>query len=117
MIQIYHNPRCAKSREALNILEDSGIPFTIIAYLQNPPKAAELKSIVKKLNGLPQELLRTKEPVYKEIFQGAVSNTDSIVKAIASYPILLERPLLVSDSEAMVARDPERILDFLKRNK
>lgn len=117
MIQIYHNPRCAKSRAALKALEDSGVSFSVVACLQNPPKLAELKAIVKKLNGLPQELLRKKEPKFNEVFQGAVSDTESIIKAIVQYPILLERPLLVSDTEATLGRDEKRVLDFIQRNK
>ncbi len=109
MIQIFHNPRCRKSREGLALLEQQGVDFEIIKYLDNPPSFEELKAIVKKLNIKPIDLVRTKEAVWKSDFKGKDLTDDAIIKAMVENPKLIERPIVIKDDKAVLGRPPEAI--------
>lgn len=113
-IIIYHNPRCSKSRQTLTLLQDKGIEPTVIEYLKETPDAVELKSVITKLGITPRALLRTKEADYKE--QGLDDNSlseDDIIKAMISYPKLIERPIVINDKQARIGRPPEQVLEIL----
>ncbi len=112
-MKIYHNPRCRKSREGLQILEDSGAAFETVLYLENPPSEKELKSIISKLGITPRELVRTGEADWKENFKGRDLSDDEIIKAMVSYPKLIERPIVVKGDKAVVGRPPEKIKELL----
>jgi arsenate reductase len=112
-MKIYHNPRCRKSREGLQILEDSKKEFEVVLYLDNPPSEGELKSIVSKLGISPLELVRKGEADWKENFKGKDLTDDEIIKAMIAYPKLIERPIVVSGNKAVVGRPPERIKELL----
>ena len=107
---IYHNPRCSKSRQTLAILNDEGITPTIVEYLNTPPDAETLQSILSMLECSPRELMRTKEDVYKEnnLADPALSETD-LIQAMIDHPILIERPIVVRDGRAIVGRPPENV--------
>ncbi|HLW57293.1 MAG TPA: arsenate reductase (glutaredoxin) [Bacteriovoracaceae bacterium] len=109
---IYHNPRCSKSREALKILENAGVDFEVVEYLKTPPKKADLQGILKKLNDSARNIVRTKESVFAEL-EVDLDNENQIIDAILKHPILLERPIVVTNNRAVIGRPPENILDLL----
>lgn len=112
-MKIFHNPRCRKSREGLQILEDSKKNFEVVLYLENPPSEKELKLIILKLGITPIELLRKGEADWKENFKGLDLSDDKIIEAMVTYPKLIERPIVISGDKAVIGRPPERIKDLL----
>ena len=112
-MKIYHNPRCRKSREGLQILEESGAEFETVLYLDNPPSVNELKEIIQKLGIEPLALVRTGEADWKENFKGKNLTDDEIVKAMVTYPKLIERPIVIKGNKAVVGRPPEKIKELL----
>lgn len=115
MIELLHNPRCGKSREGVALLEESGKPFEITKYLDNPLTEKELASLIQKLNIPPIELVRQKEKIWIEQFKGKNLSDSSIIKAIADFPILMERPIVISENKAVIGRPPQKIIEFLKQ--
>ncbi|MCV2483516.1 arsenate reductase (glutaredoxin) [Flavobacterium sp. SH_e] len=113
MIQIYHNPRCGKSRNCLAFIEQSNQEFEIIPYLTETPSFEELKKMLKQLNLEPIQLVRTKEKIWIENFKGKTLNDDQIISAMVENPILIERPIVVKDGKAIIGRDPEVVASFL----
>ena len=113
MLTIYHNPRCRKSRETLKLVEESGKDFEIVEYLKTPPTEDELRDLVVKL-GLPVEyLIRKGETLFKEEFKGKDILEDDWYKILADNPILIERPIIISNGEAVIGRPPENVNKFL----
>jgi len=113
MLQIYHNPKCGKSREGLGILEKANIEFEIIKYLNTPPTKAELLSILEKLNIKPLALVRIKEKVWIENFKGKSLSDERIIDAMIQYPILIERPIVINGNKAVLGRPPLKIHEIL----
>jgi len=113
MIKIYHNPRCRKSREGLQIVENSGKEFEIIKYLEDIPSEEELAKIIKKLNINPIQLVRKNEKVWKENFKGKDLSDHEIVKAMIENPKLIERPIVINNNKAVIGRPPETILEYI----
>jgi arsenate reductase len=113
MIQIYHNPRCGKSRECLSFLKDSNKEFEVISYLENPPTFEELTEILKKLNFKPIQLVRVKEKIWIENYKGKDLNDSQIIEAMVSNPILIERPIVITKDKAIVARPLEKVNEIL----
>ena len=113
MIKIYHNPRCAKSREGLALLEASEQLYETVLYLDGALNAKELKDILRKLNYTPVELIRKNEAVWKEHFKGKTLSDNEIIAAMIKYPKLIERPIVVTENEAVVGRPPEKIKELL----
>ena len=113
MIQVYHNPRCTKSRECLAFLENSGKEFEIIKYLEEVPDKKELLSILKKLKMKPIELVRKNEPVWKENFKGKNLTDAEIISAMLQFPILIERPIVVNGDKAAVVRPLENAIAII----
>ena len=112
---IYHNPGCSKSRETLQILEDNHLPLDIIEYLEDPPTAQELKRIIAMLGISARELLRNTEPVYKEAeLDNDSLSEDDIIKAICKYPLLMQRPIVIRGSRAVIGRPPGRVLEIIE---
>ncbi len=114
MLTIYHNPRCSKSREGLQLLESLNIPFATIKYLNEPVSEAELTSIVKKLGIIPIELVRQKETIWKENYKDKNLTDDQIITAMATHPTLIERPIVVNGNKAVIARPAEKALEIIK---
>jgi arsenate reductase len=113
-VKIYHNPRCTKSRETLKLLEEQGIKPEVIEYLKTPPNHAELQAILQKLNIKPRELMRTKEPEYKENGLDDKSLSDSeLIEAMVRIPKLIERPIVLANDKAAIGRPPEAVLAIL----
>ena len=113
MIKIYHNPRCRKSREGLQILEESGKPFEIIQYLKSVPSFDEMKSIIDLLGITPVELIRKNEVIWKENFKGKDLSDDQIIQAMIDNPKLIERPIVIHNDKAVIGRPPEKIQQIL----
>lgn len=113
MISIYHNPRCSKSRQALAILERMQVPINILLYLEAPPTAAVLAEILLKLDISARELLRTGENAYKEKNLSDYKKTErQIIDAMVSNPKLIERPIVINGSKAIIGRPPEKVLEI-----
>ncbi|WP_281633393.1 arsenate reductase (glutaredoxin) [Flavobacterium luteolum] len=113
MIQIYHNPRCGKSRNCLAFIEQSKQDFEIIPYLTETPTFEQLKTLLGQLNLEPIQLIRTKEKIWIENFKGKTLSNDEIINAMVENPILIERPIVVKDGKAIIGRDPELVASFL----
>ncbi|MFP5428155.1 MAG: arsenate reductase (glutaredoxin) [Gammaproteobacteria bacterium] len=113
-LTLYHNPRCSKSRGALELLEARGLSPTIVRYLETPPDAATLKALLGKLGIAPRQLLRTGEDEYKtlELANPALSD-QQLIQAMAQHPKLIERPILVVGDQAVIGRPPEKVLEIL----
>jgi arsenate reductase len=113
-VTIYHNPRCSKSRQTLQLLRDQGVEPTIIEYLQTPPDAATLKDILRKLDLHPRALMRTKEEPYKANgLSDAGLAEDALIEAIIANPVLMERPVVLANGKAALGRPPETVLEIL----
>ena len=113
-IQIYHNPRCGKSREALQYLKDKGIEPKIILYLQNSPTFDELKELIRKLKINPTELIRKKEKIFIENYSSSLLSDDEWIKVMTEHPILIERPIIISGNKAVIGRPKERIDEVIE---
>ena len=112
-MKIYHNPRCRKSRETLQILEEKGKAPEIIEYLKNPPTKKELKDILKMLGLRAEDLLRKNEAIYKENFKGEDLSEEEFIQAMVDYPKLIERPIVIQGGKAVIGRPPENVLELL----
>jgi arsenate reductase len=111
MTDIYHHPRCSKSRQTLALLEDKGITPTIIDYLNTPPTVETLRQVLKQLGLSPRELLRKGEVIYKELGLKDTTLSDAdLIKAMAEHPKLIERPIVIHNGQAKLGRPPEAVL-------
>ena len=113
IMKIYHNPRCRKSREALNLLEERNLEFETIEYLKTPPSKEELTAILAKLGISAFDLIRKGEAEYKEHFKGKELSEDDWVDAMVQYPRLIERPIVVKGDKAVVGRPLEQLEHLL----
>lgn len=112
--RLYHNPRCSKSRGTLELLQEKGIHPEVVLYLDNPPDAGELRSLLEMLDMPPRALLRTGEIEYAELGLADPTRTDDeIVEAMATHPRLIERPIFVHNGRAVIGRPPENVLQIL----
>ncbi|MDF1819811.1 MAG: arsenate reductase (glutaredoxin) [Immundisolibacteraceae bacterium] len=113
-LEIWHNPRCSKSRQTLELLREQGHEPTIIEYLKTPPTPARLKTVLAMLGMSPRELMRRKEADYKTQGLGdeALSN-DTLIAAMIEFPKLIERPVVINGDRAAVGRPPEQVLALL----
>jgi arsenate reductase len=109
MITIYHNPRCGKSRDCVAHFEKTNESVEIIKYLDKPLSKEEIQSILKKLNYTPIQLIRVKESVWVENYKGKSLTDDDMIEAMLTYPILIERPIVIKGNKAVVARPLENI--------
>lgn len=113
-VSIYHNSRCSKSRQTLALLNDNGIQPTVIEYLKTPPDRDTLKSLLGMLDLGPRDLMRKGESVYKELnLDDKELNDEALIDAMLENPILIERPIVVSNGKAVIGRPPENVLDII----
>lgn len=111
---LYHNPRCSKSRSALQLLEERGLTPAIVRYLETPLSAAQLQDLLAKLGIPARQLLRSGEDEYKSLGLSDPNLTDAqLIEAMAAQPKLIERPILVVGEKAVIGRPPENILEIL----
>ena len=113
-ITIWHNPRCSKSRNALNLLEEKNIEAKVVKYLDETPLKDELKDILNKLNMTAQELMRKGETIYKELALENETNEDKLLEAMINNPKLIERPVIIKGDKAVIARPIENLEELLK---
>jgi arsenate reductase len=113
MIQIYHNPRCGKSRNCLLLIKESNKEHQVINYLENGPTFDDLVALIQKLNFEPISLVRQKEKIWIENFKNKQMTNDEIIQAMVSYPILIERPIVIIGDKAILGRDLNTVTDFI----
>lgn len=113
-LTLYHNPRCSKSRGALELLEARGLQPQVVRYLETPPSAIELRSLLGKLGIGARGLLRTGEDEYKALNLGdSALSDDQLIDAMVTHPKLIERPILIVGDKAVIGRPPEKVLELL----
>jgi len=113
--RIYHNPRCSKSRQTLGMLEEKGIQPEVILYMDSPPSANQLEQVIRQLGISARELLRRGEDEYRELNLAEPTLTDSqLIDAMVSHPKLIERPIVIKGSRAVLGRPPENVLTLIK---
>jgi arsenate reductase len=112
-VTIYHNPRCSKSRNTLAILKEKGIDPAVVLYLESPLDDTEIRALLQKLGITARQLVRKGEDDYKACGLNADSSEEDIIKAMAKSPRLIERPIVVRDSRAVLGRPPENVLELL----
>ena len=113
-VKIYHNPRCGKSRQTLQLLQEQGIEPEIIEYLKTPPSADELNDILLKLSMEPRDLMRKKEAEYKASgLNDETLDRQVLINGMVSHPILIERPIVIANDKAAIGRPPEAVLIIL----
>ncbi len=113
MIVIYHNPRCSKSRETLEILETKKADYKVIKYLDIPLSEEKLGKIVKLLKIKPIELIRKNESIWKENFKHLNFTDKELIQVMAKYPQLIERPIVINGNKATIGRPPKKVIDII----
>ena len=112
---IYHNPRCSKSRQTLQILRDRGVEPSIVEYLKTPLQKDELKKISTSLGFRPKEFVRKNESDFKERnLVNHLEDDDKMIEAMAAYPKIIERPIVVLKDKAVIGRPPDNVLKLIK---
>ena len=112
-MKILHNNRCSKSRCALEILENKGVDFEVVKYLENPLSGTEIRDLLKKLNLPAEAIIRKSEADYKANFKGKTMTENDWVEAMVKFPKLIERPIVIKGDKAVVGRPPENIEQLL----
>lgn len=113
MIQIYHNPRCGKSRNCLAFIEETGQEFEVIKYLEEAPSFQELASIIQKLNCKPINLVRVKDKIWIDSYKDKSLTDNEIIQAMVVNPILIERPIVIKGEKAIIGRVIEDVFEFI----
>ena len=114
-VKIYHNPRCSKSRQTLQIIKDHGIESKVIEYLKEPLEKSELENIAKSLGVRPKEFVRKNEAEFKDNnLAGKLEKDDELFEAMSKFPKIMERPIIISDLGAVIGRPPENVLKVLE---
>ena len=111
---IWHNPRCSKSRQTLALVEARDAAVTVRRYLDDPPTADELRTVLDQLGIEPRALMRTNEPEYRELGLADVTDRDALIDAMAQHPRLIERPVVIVGDRARLGRPPEDVLDLFE---
>ena len=113
-IEIWHNPQCSKSRNAMELLEAKGLNTSVIKYLENVPTKEQIKAVLKKLNMKASQILRTGEDIYKELNLKEIDDEDKLIEIMAEHPILIERQIIIKGEIAVIARPIENLEELLK---
>jgi arsenate reductase (glutaredoxin) len=114
-VTIYHNPKCSKSRQTLELLKERGVELAIVKYLESPPNLKGLKEILDKLGIPPRKLMRKKESEYTNLKLDDPSLSDKyLIDAMVNHPILIERPIVITKNKARIGRPPEQVLEILE---
>lgn len=114
-VSIYHNPRCSKSRETLSLLKANGVEPEVVLYLETPPDAATIKTLLSQLGfASARELMRQKEDLYKELnLADSALSEDQLIQAMVENPKLIERPIVLANGQARIGRPAESVLEIL----
>lgn len=111
---IYHNPRCSKSRQTLELLNQRGVDADIVEYLDTPPDSTELSRILNLLNLQPRQLMRTGEAEYRELgLEDDALSREQLIDAMVAHPRLIQRPIVIANGKAALGRPPEDVLEIL----
>lgn len=113
MIQLYHNPRCGKSRNCLAYLTEKKSDITIIEYLKTPPTKSDIEEVLNKLHFKPIELVRVKESIWIDTYKNKSLSDADIIQAMVEHPILIERPIVIKGDKAIIGRIPEKVAQFI----
>ena len=113
VVEIWHNPRCSKSRQTLAILEDQGIAPTIRLYLKDPPTVEDLRDVLKALGLKADDIVRTGEREWLEAGVDKIKDEDKLIAAMVQFPKLIERPIVRAGDKAVLGRPPENVLDLI----
>ncbi len=111
-IKIWHNNRCSKSREALKLLEERGEELVVYHYLKETPDMDDIKTVLKRLGIKAKDLIRTKEKIFKELELTEVEDEETLIKAMVEHPTLIERPIIITESKAIIGRPPALVLEL-----
>lgn len=113
-MEIWHNPRCSKSRQTLRLLEERGVTPVVRNYLDVPPGAERIAEVLQMLSISPRELMRNKEAPYRQLGLDDDGKSDAeLIRAMAEHPVLIERPVIIRGDRAVVGRPPENVLELL----
>jgi arsenate reductase len=112
-VTMYHNPRCTKSRQAMQVVDDSGVDVDVVRYLETPPDEAALRSILDKLEDLPADLVRRERWSELSITPADVATADGVVTVLLAHPELMQRPVVVKGDRAVIGRPTERVTELL----
>ncbi len=113
-VTIYHNPGCSTSRNVLAMIKERGVEPEVIEYLKNPPSRARLVQLIKKMGAKPRAVLRAKGDVYTELgLADASLSDDALIDAMIAHPVLIERPIVVSDKGVRLCRPKELVFEIL----
>ncbi len=113
-VEIFHNPRCSKSRQTLQLLKDNGVEPEIVEYLKTPPNRDTLEQVLDMLGMEPRDLMRKKESEYKENNLADPSLTrNQLIDAMIAHPKLIERPIVIKNGKAALGRPPEQVLEII----
>lgn len=115
MIKILHNNSCSKSRGILEYLDENGVPFEIIDFIENPLSETEFRTVLKKLNGQVKDVVRTNEKLYKEQFKDKNLNDDELIQMLLQNPSLIQRPIIIKEGIAMIGRPIENVKFFIEK--
>ena len=113
-VKIWHNPKCSKSRNTLELLNEKGVEVEVVKYLETTPTKDELVEVLKMLNISARELMRTKEDIYKELNLKDENSEDKLIDAMVENPKLIERPIVIKDGKAAIGRPIENIIELLE---
>jgi len=113
-IEIWHNPRCSKSRQAMEILSENGVEVEVVKYLETELDEAMIKSLLLKLDIDAIDLMRTKEDIFKELKLDKIGDEGVLIRAMVRFPKLIERPIIIMGNKAVIGRPPEKIIEFIK---
>ena len=111
--KIWHNPKCSKSRQALELLHVNGIDVEVVKYLEISPSKEDITDLLSKLQISAKELMRTKEELYKELGLKDETSEEKLIDAMVKYPKLIERPIIITEKGVVIGRPPEKILELL----
>ena len=114
-LTVYHNPRCRKSREAIQYLEDKGLSFDIVKYLEQSFDKNTLGEVLKKIDKKPSEILRKNEVLWKKEYASKDFSEDQILQLLVEQPKLIERPIVTTTDKGVLARPIENLMEFLNK--
>ena len=115
-LTIYHNTRCRKSREALDLFESKGLKPKVIEYLKNPLSEKKIEELIRLLKIDPIQLVRVNETIWKENYKGKTLSNPEIIALLAKHPKLIERPIITSVTNALIGRPIDKLIQFLESN-
>ncbi|MBL9034828.1 MAG: arsenate reductase (glutaredoxin) [Rhodospirillaceae bacterium] len=112
-LTIWHNPNCSTSRKVLGWLKDKGLKPAVVEYLKTPPSAAEIKRVLAMMKARPHDILRRKGEAYEALGDADKLSGDALIKKMVEEPVLIERPIVVTDRAAVLCRPPEKVWDVV----